>query len=214
MYQLIAIDDWYRQDAYHFFLPYEEPFFNITANIEITYRYQWCQQNNSSFFINLLYDMLVAVNKIEEFRLRIVDDEVRLYDKIHTGSTVLMPNKTFNFCYFDFHPDRSIFIAEGQQRLKDLKDQKPVNAKDDFYNTIHSSVVPWIQFTSVKHARKNTSGVNGIPKITFGKYYNDGAKKMMPISVEVHHSLMDGYHVGLFLEELEKQMGQENEVIQ
>jgi chloramphenicol O-acetyltransferase type A len=31
-------------------------------------------------------------------------------------------------------------------------------------------------------------------------------KKTMPISIHVHHGLMDGYHVGLFIARLEELM--------
>src|SRR5829696_2574101 len=40
-------------------------------------------------------------------------------------------------------------------------------------------------------------------KIAFGKYREDGGRIMMPVSVEVHHALMDGLHVGRYLERLE-----------
>ncbi len=206
MYQVIDLTHWYRKDTYRFFLPYEDPYFNITTNIEVTTRYQQCKEEESPFFLNLLFDMLVVVNQIDAFRLRIVEGELRLYETIHTGSTVLQPDNTFNFCYFDFQEDRATFIATGKERLAQLKSQKPVNAKDYFYNTIHSSVVPWIRFTSVKHARKDSKGTNGIPKITFGKYFEEGDKKMLPVSVAAHHSLMDGYHAGLFFTQLEEQM--------
>jgi chloramphenicol O-acetyltransferase type A len=29
----------------------------------------------------------------------------------------------------------------------------------------------------------------------------------MPVSVNVHHALADGYHVGLFLQEFERRLG-------
>ena len=35
---------------------------------------------------------------------------------------------------------------------------------------------------------------------------DENGKKTMPISVHVHHGLVDGYHVGLFLDALQQLM--------
>jgi chloramphenicol O-acetyltransferase type A len=32
--------------------------------------------------------------------------------------------------------------------------------------------------------------------------------KTMPVSIHVHHGLMDGYHVGLFVDEFQRLMNQ------
>jgi chloramphenicol O-acetyltransferase type A len=34
--------------------------------------------------------------------------------------------------------------------------------------------------------------------MVFGKIFDDGPRRMMPFSVEVHHALVDGVHVGKF----------------
>jgi chloramphenicol O-acetyltransferase type A len=38
------------------------------------------------------------------------------------------------------------------------------------------------------------------PKITFGKITENDGVKTMPLSIHVNHALMDGYHVGEFVE--------------
>ncbi len=68
---------------------------------------------------------------------------------------------------------------------------------------IHCSFIPWVNFTSFKHARKNDMDAFGIPKFVFGKFTDENNKKMMPFSIEVHHALMDGFHVGKFIEKLQ-----------
>ena len=40
-------------------------------------------------------------------------------------------------------------------------------------------------------------------KIDTGKYFREGEKLMLPISVTCHHGLMDGYHVAKFIETLD-----------
>ena len=72
-------------------------------------------------------------------------------------------------------------------------------------NIIHFSAIPWVSFTSLSHARSFTFP-DSCPKISVGKMTEENGKMTMPISVHVHHGLMDGYHVGLFFDLLQKEL--------
>ena len=41
------------------------------------------------------------------------------------------------------------------------------------------------------------------PIFTLGKFYEDNGKRLLPLSIQVHHSVCDGYHVGKFVETLQ-----------
>ena len=77
-----------------------------------------------------------------------------------------------------------------------------MDARDDRSDMIHYSALPWVAFTSFSHAR-NWRREDSVPKIVFGKYTERDGHRLMPVSVEVHHALMDGLHVGRFLERLQ-----------
>jgi chloramphenicol O-acetyltransferase type A len=62
------------------------------------------------------------------------------------------------------------------------------------------------------HARTKGRG-DSIPRIVFGKFAKHGERTVMPISVEVHHALMDGLHVGRYLNRLEEVLGKPNAFI-
>ena len=64
------------------------------------------------------------------------------------------------------------------------------------------SAVPWVNFTSVSHAR-NFAFRESCPKITFGKLSQN---KKMPVSIHAHHALVDGIHVGEFIKEFQRLM--------
>ncbi|MBG7630682.1 MAG: chloramphenicol acetyltransferase, partial [Bacteroidetes bacterium] len=38
----------------------------------------------------------------------------------------------------------------------------------------------------------------------FGGLFNENGSKKIPFSVEVHHALMDGYHVGLLFKNMQQ----------
>ncbi len=202
MYQIIPLEEWPRRAAFHFFKNYDDPFFNITAPVDVTVLHARCKAERSSFFLNSLYFATRAANAVEAFRLRILGDQLVCYDTVHAGSTIFMEDQTFQFGYFDYVADREQFVREGRDTIAQLKAQSRLEPRDEALDLIHFSVIPWISFSSFKHARRYIPG-DTIPKIVFGKYYGQGDRLLMPVSVEVHHAMMDGYHAGQFFEKFQ-----------
>jgi len=200
--------NWYRKNQFDFFNNYEDPFFNVSANLEVTNLYRYCKENGLSISLANLYFTLESANSIEEFKLRIIDKEVYLYNKIHIGSTVLNEDNTFSFCYFNFENSLLEFDKKGHQVLENHKKNKKFAPREEEFDLIHCSTLPWISFTGFKHARNGNEGQIGIPKIVFGKMFDEGKLKKIPISVEVHHALMDGFHVAQFLNIFQEKINQ------
>ena len=73
-------------------------------------------------------------------------------------------------------------------------------------DVIHFSALPWVRFTGLSHARSFTHP-DSCPKVSVGQTYAEGAATLMPVSVNIHHGLADGYHVGLFLAAFQQRLG-------
>ncbi len=198
------VENWNRNVQYQFFKTYEDPFFNITANLEVTKLYKYCKQHHLSFSLASLYMALKCANEITEFKLRFKNDKVYLFDTINIGSTILNDDLTFSFCDFDFQPTISEFDVKGKIVLENHKNGIVFNVDRNDLAIIHCSTIPWISFTGFKHARSGDEALQGIPKFVFGKLFNENEIKKIPFSVEVHHALMDGYHVGLLYEKMQQ----------
>jgi len=110
-------------------------------------------------------------------------------------------------------PTAPIFNSFNQNAILILDANKNNDGKlhphIDQFNIIHYSVIPWVKFTSFKHARKFDKN-DSIPKIVLGKYQMENGKMNMPVSVEVHHSLMDGLHVGKYFDLFQKYLDEPN----
>jgi chloramphenicol O-acetyltransferase type A len=197
MYTVIDLANWPRRAAFEFFKNYDDPFFNITGPVDVTTLQRKCKAEGSSFFLNSLYCATQAANAIPAFQLRVLDGQLVRYATIHVGSTVLLPDNTFQFCYFNFVPDRLEFVRTGEQRIEQLKQNPQLDPRDEALDMIHTSIIPWVSFTGFKHARR-WGVADTIPKIVLGKYYKQNDRLLMPLSVEVNHAMMDGYHVGQY----------------
>jgi chloramphenicol O-acetyltransferase type A len=44
------------------------------------------------------------------------------------------------------------------------------------------------------------SGKDSCPSISFGKMTESNGKRLMPVSVHLHHALIDGLHIGQYID--------------
>jgi len=198
----IDLDQWTRRDHFEFFREYESPFFNVTVQVDVSELVTTCKADGHSYFLSSLYLATRAANDVEAFRLRIRDGGVWLHDKINAGSTVLREDETFAFGYFEYADSYAEFEPTGLRTLRTLRES--TGALDDHPrdDVVYFSILPWIAFTSFQHAHRG-KGDDSNPRVVFGKRHESGGQHTMPVSVEVHHALADGLHVGQYLERLQ-----------
>ena len=205
MSKFLDIESWARRDLFEFFRGYEKPHFNICTQVDVTSLLDLLRDRPGvSVSLAYLYFALRAANEIEPFRYRLKDGQVMVYDVINGGTTVLLPNESFSYAYFDYVEDFEKFLLGGAQSIKKVQAEgllKPTMRDDLIYFT----VLPWVSFTSFAHARTPGRG-ESVPRIAFGKFTNESERTALPISVEVHHALMDGLHVGRYLTRLEEML--------
>lgn len=199
----INIDTWYRKEHFEFYTTFEQPFFNICATVDITKTLHYCKENQLSFFICSLFLLGYTANQIAPFRCRINNNEVDVHDELEVSCTVLNNDESFSFGEFGSCRNFNLFYQHAEQQLTKIeqgyKTLKPSNNKG---NAIFCSVLPWLHFTSFSHAQKQSQH-DSIPRIVMGKYKTVHNEIAMPVSVEVHHAIVDGLHVGQYFEKLQ-----------
>ncbi len=205
MKQKLSRDTWNRKEHFHFFSQMEEPFFGVTIVIDCTIAYAKSKELGTTFFTYYLHKTLIAINAIESFRYRIIEDEVYLFDQIDASATILRDDKTFGFSLMKYDKNLTEFSEITKSEIERVKKSTGLVTRDFEINLIHFSALPWIHFTAYSHAR-SFKWPDSCPKISFGKMISDNNKKTMPMSIHVHHGLVDGYHVGEFIDLFQKLM--------
>ncbi|WP_299896890.1 chloramphenicol acetyltransferase [uncultured Aquimarina sp.] len=201
----LDLSTWNRKEHFDFFNGFDEPFFGIVSNVDFSKGYQTVKDHNYSYFLYYLHKAVKAANNIKPFRYRIEDGEVYEYDQVHASSTIGREDHTFGFSFIEYHSDFKAFAHNGQKEIEAVKNSIGLRHNDNAkrLDSLHISSIPWYNFSSISHARHFTYR-DSVPKISFGKYTKENDKISLPISVHVNHALMDGYHVGLFLEEFQR----------
>ena len=204
MKQQIDIKNWNRKEHFEFFSTFEEPFFGITTPIDCTIAFEKSKELNISFFIYYLHKTLIAINQIENFRYRIEDGNVFLYDEIDSSATIMRADKTFGFSFMKFNTDLTEFNKIALAEIERIQLTSGLFTREFPENLIHFSAIPWVNFTGLTHSRSFTLP-DSCPKISFGKMTTENNKKTMSLAVLAHHGLVDGYHMGMFVEALQNE---------
>ncbi len=202
MKKLIDLDNWNRKEHFLFFSKFEEPFFGVTVKVNCTNAYKKSKEKDISFFLYYLYRALKAANEVENFRYRIIENQVYEYATINASPTINRPDGTFGFAYMEYFEDEKQFYEKALQEIENVKSTNSLLPAVSGENVIHFSAIPWLDFTSISHAR-SFSNPDSCPKISFGKMTENNGVKEMPVSIHGHHALMDGYHVGLFIDKFQ-----------
>ena len=207
MPKYLDLETWPRRGLFEFFRHYQNPYFNICARLDVTELIKLLRAREGvSVSLAYHYFALRVANEIEPFHYRLQDEQVEIHEIINGGTTVLLPNETFTYAYFNYYDDFEQFVAEAGAAIAKVRHEGSLQPTMR-YDLIYFTTLPWISFTSFAHARTPGRG-ESIPRIAFGKFAIETGRTFLPISVEVHHALMDGLHVGRFISRLEEMLTQ------
>ena len=179
------------------------PHFNLCANVDITKLHSYIKDKELSFFRTFLYIAVRAANEVPEFRYRIRDDKVIVHDRVDPSFTIMREDETFSFCHATYYQDFQEFYQEAGDKTRLYTENPTLKDGPGRDSLIFITSIPWLSFTSLTHPI-HMNPVDSVPRIAWGKYFEEGDKIKIPVSVQAHHALMDGLHVGRYFSLLEK----------
>ncbi|WP_326983566.1 chloramphenicol acetyltransferase [Chryseobacterium sp. MYb264] len=205
--KVIDLENWNRKEHFEFFSKMKSPYFGFTTEVDCTIAYEKAKESGKSFFAYYLHKSMIAINSVEELRLRMVDDQIILFDEVHCGSTIGREDGTFGFSFFHYSENFETFNEGLQNQIKIVQNSTGLGISNDVLpiNHIRHTTIPWSSFTTVLHPT-NFDPKECIPKIAFGKFTVKDGKKMMPVSIEAHHGLADGLHLAKYFEAFQREL--------
>ena len=207
MSRFIDVDRWKRREHFALYRELAQPFWSVTAEVDVTAIWDACARDGRSFFLATSFVALQTLNAIEAFRLRLRPEGVWRHDEVGLSPTVLRPDETFAFAML--RPAASFAAFEAASRsvmhaAEQSSTLEPLAPEAD--DVVYHSSLPWIRFTAFTNAVGR--GNDSIPRLVFGRAVSDGNARRMPVAVEVHHALVDGLDVARFLERFEQTLAQ------
>lgn len=198
--------DWPRREHFEVFSTWDYAHFNMCAQVDLSKFYPYLKQHNISFNIATVYMISRTANAIPEFRYRIRDGDVVEHDMVHPASTILIDDELFSFCIFNYLDEFSAFNASAAERIAHFKEQPTLEDEPGRDDYLFMTAIPWVSFTSFMHPLDFP--VDSVPRFAWGKFFKEGESLKMPLSVQGHHALMDGVHMGRFYKLIQEYLDQ------
>jgi len=200
----VDLTDWKRREHFELYRRFANPFFNVCVELDVSDVWQRTRAaGGPSFFLVSVFSALRAANAVEAFRTRIRGDRVWIHDQVSITPTVLRPDQTFAFVRLDPAPTYTEFEKASAIAVRAAGEIKPL-VTDPPDDVVYQTTLPWIRFTSFSNALKGDG--DSVPRIAFGKCSEERGRWKLPVSVEVHHAVVDGIDVASFLEELQRSL--------
>lgn len=202
--EIVDLSTWDRTTHFNFFRRMDYPQYLICSNIEITNFLNGLKEKDISFYYGMIYAATYALNQVIEFKYRIRGDKVVLHNTIHPSFTDMSEGSDlFKMVTVDMEDSIEAFVENAKKKAKAQKDylvKKDVEGRDDL---IYITCIPWVSFTNLSHTISFNKD-DSIPRLAWGKYFEDNGRIMMPFSVQAHHSFVDGIHMGKYFDVLQK----------
>lgn len=193
----IDLQSWPRRQHFEFFSAFDHPHFGMTANVDLSRFYPVIKQRGYSISVAIVYLISRVANAIPEFRYRIRGGQVVEHEVVHPSTTILVSDDLFSFCTFDYVENFAEFSVRAEKKITQVRAHLELENDVVQDQLLFMTAIPWVSFTSFVHPMHLKAG-DSIPRFAWGKFFQDGDRLKMPLGVQAHHALMDGFHVGKF----------------
>ena len=191
-----------RRAHFDYFRTMANPYLSVTANCDITPLREKTLREGLPFFLLLLYCAANAANDVPELRRRIRGDTAVEYSQCDSSHTVALPDGTYCYCRLDCRRPFAEFIPYALEKVQQAKRTPSIDDGNDADSLLFVTTLPWISFTSVSLPTPSPADSN--PRITFGRFFEQDGRILMPVSLTVHHALADGRHMAAFFETFDR----------
>ena len=200
-HQPIDINSWDRRDLYLHFSRLKSPHYAVAAYVDVTRLLEYKRRERLSFYLSLVYLTTGVLNGIRNFRLRIIDGQVVIFDRIHTNFTHKQPDEeVFRFHTAPFEGTLRQYVEATSKAI--ARQTTLFGGMGDIPNVVYCSCTPNLDATSITNPGMEDPD-DAIPRVNWGKYVERDGRWMVNVTFTANHRFVDGYHIGLFFERLQ-----------
>lgn len=203
-YRLIEMEGYARRAHFEYFRRMKQPYVGLTVNVEITEFLRMIREKGYPFFLTVLYAAANAGNLVIPLRQRIVEEGIVEYGNCKTSHTVALADGTYCYCKLDSSMEFENYIGQAAGVQERAKAEASLEDGEDSASLFFVSSLPWVSYAALVQPTPEPADSN--PRITFGKYYEENGKVLMPVSLLANHALVDGKDIAAFYDEFQKMM--------
>mgnify|MGYP005770112441 FL=1 len=199
-YTVIDMDAWPRRERYEHYMRAVPCTYSMTVKLDITS----LRRRGLRLYPAMLHLITGEVNRHEQFRMELRESgELVLYERMEPCYTVFHKETgTFSNLWTEYCEDYPLFLGRYEEDLRRYGQSEAFMAKPGLpENSFTVSMLPWASFEGFN--LNTTDFTYLIPIFTMGRFYTEGGRIRLPLAVQVHHAVCDGYHTCLFIDGLQ-----------
>jgi chloramphenicol O-acetyltransferase type A len=207
-FNLIDISKWDRREYFEHYFNQVPCTYSMTLNLDLTILLHEIKRKGIKLYPTIIYLLSVIVNRREEFRTSIdANDNVGVFNLLHPSYTIFQKDdETFTNIWTEYTPSFSDFYQQYSVDVENYSKIKNFIAKPNSPSNVFTiSSIPWVNFTGF-NLNLPTGTKYLLPIFTTGKYFEQNGKIWLPIAIQVHHAVCDGFHIARFINELQEIM--------
>lgn len=204
-YRSIDLERWPRREHFAYFSAMADPYVGVTAEVDITEFLSACRRAELPFFLSFLYCAGRAANAVPQLRQRIVDGAPVEFANCDTSHTVLREDGTYSYCRLDCMQPFARYLPAALALQKEARERGGLDDGEDAVSLFFVSTLPWVRYTAIRQPVPAPADSN--PRLTWGRFSEQGGRVSMPVTVLANHALVDGAHIGAFFGALERETG-------
>lgn len=191
---------WPRREYFEHYLNAVPCQYGMTTTVDIS----GLRRSGRKTLPAMLHALATVINRHEEFRMAF-DAEGRLgvYDRLEPAYTIFHDDtETFSTLWTVYHDDYEVFLQSYLNDRRRWGDVHRLEAKPGTpENVFPVSMMPWEHFQGF-HLHLPRGDRYFFPIFTLGQYRQERGQVLLPLAVQVHHAVCDGFHLCRLLREL------------
>ena len=203
-YTKIDLNKWKREKLFRFYIDKMRIVMSLTVDIDVTGLKAYSKKTGIGFYPLMLWVVSKAVNSHEEFRYG-GDSEGSLirWDYVSPSYAVFhADDESFTRFVTEYSDDLSEFCerVKADRERYDNDRGIPENQPPNFFDV---SCLPWVNY---KHFDLHVfdEGKFLAPVVIWGKYVQENGRLIMPLTMNIHHAVADGFHLSRFFNEVQE----------
>ncbi|MGL5381588.1 type A chloramphenicol O-acetyltransferase [Clostridium sp.] len=201
-FNIINKDDWNRKEYFEHYFSEIPCTYSMTVKLDITK----IKNSNRKLYPTMLYFITKVVNRHSEFRTTFdMDGNLGFFDEMLPCYTIFnKETETFTNIWTEYSENYDVFCKAYEKDIEMFSTVKKMIAKPDIpENNFPVSMIPWTTFEGFNlNLQKGYEYL--LPIFTMGKYYIESGRYILPLAIQVHHAVCDGFHVSRFVNELQE----------
>ncbi|PHM73662.1 type A chloramphenicol O-acetyltransferase [Xenorhabdus kozodoii] len=204
-YSKIDIEHWDRKTHFLYYRNAAQCGFSLTTKIDITHLLSLLVEKRYKFYPTMIYLISKVVNSYPEFRMAIKNEELIVWDSVNPAYTIFHKEaETFSSIWTEFNSNLTEFMESYIADYEIYKDDICFFSKPELpENHFHISSLPWVNFDGFNLNVANFTDYFP-PIFTMGKFSKNGSRVQLPLAIQVHHAVCDGFHVGRVINKLQE----------